>query len=114
MLYLFADTKCLKIHSTWTTKENPAKSYQSQNTTSYILSCDISVFALFSYLETILSDYSSDYKSRLIKLHLLLLMYVLDVNVIIFFIESLRAHLLYQICNWCNDIFGAHKKSTFA
>ena len=75
--------------STCTTKENvfPAKSYQCQNTTIYF-SCQIPVFLLFSYLETtlnktystirsrawratkyILNYYSSDYKSRLIKLH---------------------------------------------
>ena len=38
----------------------------------------------------ILNDYTSDYRTRLIKLKLLPFMYVLDVNDIIFFITSLK------------------------
>jgi len=38
----------------------------------------------------ILNDYSSDYKSRLVKLGMLLLMYVYELADILFFIKSLR------------------------
>ena len=38
----------------------------------------------------ILNDYTSDYKSRLLKLHILPLMYTLDLNDIMFFIKNLK------------------------
>ena len=38
----------------------------------------------------VLNDYVSDYKSRLIKLQILPLMYILDLNDVIFFVRSLK------------------------
>ena len=39
----------------------------------------------------VLNDYVGDYKSRLIKLQILPLMYILDLNDIIFFVRSLKS-----------------------
>jgi len=75
---------------------------------NYIIS-EISLFLLLYNLETppkkhiqwlehvqrratkyILKDFSSDYKSRLIKLYLIPLMYILDINDVMFLIKSLE------------------------
>ena len=40
----------------------------------------------------ILNNYTSDYKSRLLKLHILPLMYILDLNDIMFFIRNLKTN----------------------
>ena len=52
----------------------------------------------------ILNDYTSDYKSHLIKLHSLPLMYVYELSDILFFIKSVRspvALLIYEFCIFC-------------
>ena len=60
------------------------------------------------YPETfILNCYSSDYKSHLIKLHLLPLMYVLDINDIMFYIKNL--HTGFSIDNYVKFVTGSNR-----
>ena len=55
----------------------------------------------------ILNDYTSDYKSRLLKLHILPLMYTLDLNDIMFFIKSLKTnHNGFDIKNFISFVTG--------
>ena len=55
----------------------------------------------------ILNDYSTDYKSRLIKLHMLPLMYILDVKDVMFFLKNLHhLHNGFDINNFIKFATG--------
>ena len=55
----------------------------------------------------ILNDYSTDYKSRLINLHMLPLMYILDVNDVMFFLKNLHnPHNGFDINNFIKFATG--------
>ena len=55
----------------------------------------------------ILNDYVSDYKSHLIKLQILPLMYILDLNDVIFFVRSLKSpHEGFNIENFISFTLG--------
>ena len=52
----------------------------------------IRIYIEFFLCKYILNDYNSSYKSRLIQLKLLPLMYLFDFNDLIFFIKSYKSH----------------------
>ncbi len=55
----------------------------------------------------VLNDYVSDHKSRLIKLQILPLMYILDLNDVIFFVRSLKSpHEGFNIENFISFTSG--------
>ena len=60
----------------------------------------------------ILNDYTSDYKSRLIKLQLLPLMYVYELSDILFFIKSIKSpNNSFDILNYVSFSRGATRSS---
>ena len=61
----------------------------------------------------ILNDYTSDYKSRLLKLHILPLMYTLDLNDIMFFIKNLKTrHDGFDIKSYISFVTGNTRLAT--
>ena len=61
----------------------------------------------------ILNDYTSDYKSRLLKLHILPLMYTLDLNDIMFFIKNLKnRHDGFDIKSYISFVTGNTRLAT--
>ena len=62
--------------------------------------------------KVILNDYTSDYKSRLIKLQLLPLMYMYDLSDILFFIKSVKTpNNSFDIMNYVSFVRGATRSS---
>ena len=62
--------------------------------------------------KVILNDYTSDYKSRLIKLQLLPLMYMYDLSDILFFIKSAKTpNNSFDIMNYVSFVRGATRSS---
>ena len=61
----------------------------------------------------ILNDYTSDYKSYLLKLHILPLMYTLDFNDIMFFIKNLKnRHDGFDIKSYISFVTGNTRLAT--